>query len=587
MYQPPLRDLQFVIHELLGDDTLTRLYSEVDYTGELADSILEEAGKFGTSVLEPLNKSGDQEGARWDNGVVRVPAGYREAYKAYAEGGWTQLSIAPSMGGQGMPQLVNFAAEEIFFASNMAFYLGTSLARGAVEAIEASGSSGGLVAQALEKLASGEWMGTMNLTEPQAGSDLNLLRTRAAPEGDHYRIFGQKIFITYGDHDMTDNIVHLVLARIDGAPEGTKGISMFLVPKFMPNADGTPGAANDLRCLSIEHKLGIHGSPTCVMAFGEKQGAIGYLMGAPNSGLQHMFVMMNAARLSVGVQGVAQSERALQLAREWARNRVQGRLAGGSSKAAVPIIQHADVKRMLLSMKARTEAMRALALFAAEALDEAHRESDEPLRQAALLRAELLTPIVKGWCTETALQVTSTGMQVHGGMGYVEETGAAQFFRDVRITSIYEGTTTIQANDLIGRKLGRDDGATLHALVEELALPLIGAQAEPDVVAALGLLKDATRDVLDQQDASVAAAQGVAVPYLELCGVVLGGALMAHSGIVARQALDAGAADAAFYQAKLATVRFYIDQVLPTALGLARIVQNGADAVTATDVSLL
>jgi hypothetical protein len=362
---------------------------------------------------------------------------------------------------------------------------------------------------------------------------------------------------------------------------------MFLVPKFMPNADGTAGAPNDLRCLSIEHKLGIHGSPTCVMAFGEKQGAIGYLLGAPNSGLQHMFVMMNAARLSVGVQGVAQSERALQLAKEWARNRVQGRLAGGSSKAAVPIIQHADVKRMLLSMKARTEAMRALAFFAALALDEAHHEPDAQRRQAALLRAELLTPIVKGWCTETALHVTSTGIQVHGGMGYVEETGASQFFRDVRITSIYEGTTAIQANDLTGRKLGRDDGATLHALVEELALTLINAQAEPDVVAALGLLKDATRDLLDQQAASVTAAQAVAVPYLELCGVVLSGALMAHSGIVARQALDAGAADAAFYQAKLRTVRFYIEQILPAALGLARTVQNGAASVTDADVELI
>ncbi|MFM1885767.1 MAG: hypothetical protein RL026_924 [Pseudomonadota bacterium] len=588
MYTPPLRDLQFVLHEVLGDDIPTRLYADVDYAAELADSVLEEAGKFAATVLEPLNRPGDVAGARWTEAGVKVPEGFAQAYKAYAEGGWTQLSVPPGLGGQGMPYIINTAVEELFFSANMAFYLGTSLARGAVEAIAASGSTSPVVDTCLEKLVSGEWMGTMNLTEPQAGSDLALLRTRAVPEGDHYRIFGQKIFITYGDHDMTDNIVHLVLARIDGAPEGTKGISMFLVPKHLLGDDGSPGEANDLRCLSIEHKMGIHASPTCVMAFGEKAGAVGYLMGAPNSGLQHMFIMMNAARLAVGVQGLAQSERALQLARSWAQSRIQGRLAGAASRAPVAIVQHADVKRMLLSMKARIEAMRVLALYAALQLDIAHRAPDAMERQQAMLRAELLTPIVKGWSTEIALQVTSAGVQIHGGMGYVEETGAAQFFRDVRITSIYEGTTGIQANDLIGRKLGRDEGATLRSLLAELGAALDADAPEAAAVrAALDRLDAASRTVLLQQARSVTAAQAVAVPFLELCGTVLGGALMARSAQVARRAIQGGAAEAAFYQAKLQTASFYMTQVLPMATGLAQTVEGGAAAVVDADPLLI
>ena len=595
MYRAPLRDMRFVLHELLGDDRLAAYYSTVDYSGELADSILDEAAKFGENVLEPLNKTGDAEGAKWTPDGVVVPKGFREAYASYTEGGWTQLSVPEADGGQGMPQTVNTATEEIFFASNMAFYLGTSLARGAVEAIAASAAGGPISQQFLPKLVSGEWMGTMNLTEAQAGSDLGLMRTRAVAEGDHYRIFGQKIFITYGDHDMTDNIVHLVLGRIDGAPAGTRGISLFLVPKVLVNEDGSPGAPNDLRCISIEHKLGLHASPTCVMAFGEKDGAVGYLLGAPNSGLAHMFIMMNAARLSVGVQGLAQSERAFQQALDWARSRLQGRAADDSAPGPVAIVNHPDVKRMLLSMKSRVEAMRVLAYTAGLSLDAAHREADEAARAEALLRAELLTPIVKGWCTETAIEVTSTGIQVHGGMGFIEETGASQFLRDVRVASIYEGTTGIQSNDLIGRKLGRDKGAAMAALVGELEAALQAAGDGPaDFTAtkaaaleALALLRTATTSMLAQQAASPAAAMAVSVPYLMLCGTVIAGALLAQGAGVAAKALAAGSGEAAFYEAKLRTARFYADQVLPGAHGLARVVASGAASVTQMDPATL
>ena len=587
MYRAPLRDMQFVLHELLADAQLAAWFADVDYSGELADTILDEAAKFGEQVLAPLNKSGDLEGARWHADGVQVPAGFKQAYADYIAGGWTQLSVATEDGGQGMPQLLNSAVEEIFFASNMAFYLGTSLARGAVEAIAASGSDT-IKQQFMPKLVSGEWMGTMNLTEPQAGSDLALLRTRAVADGDQYRLFGQKIFITYGDHDMTDNIVHLVLARIDGAPAGTRGISLFLVPTRLINADGSLGAANDLRCLSIEHKMGIHASPTCVMAFGEKDGALGYLLGAPHSGLAHMFIMMNAARLSVGGQGLAQSEAALQQSLDWARNRRQGKLAGSTgADGPVPIIEHPDVKRMLLTMKASTEAMRALVYTAALSLDAAHREPDAGLRAAALARAELLTPIVKGWCTEAAIEVTSLGIQVHGGMGYIEETGVAQYFRDVRIAAIYEGTTGIQANDLIGRKLGRDQGAALIGIIHELCAgladndlqhPLCGPVTD-QALKALTTLEDVTRGLLQLQTRAPAEALAVAVPYLHLCGVTLAGALMAQAAGVAVQALKRGSHEAAFYEAKLATANVYAMQVLPMAAGWARVVRGGGASV--------
>ena len=591
MYQAPLREIRFVMHELLGDSALEPLYQDIGYSAELGDNILEEAAKFAENVLLPLNLSGDREGAQWTEQGVTTPKGFREAYQAYIEAGWAQLSMEPELGGQGMPQLINTAVEELMFASNMAFYLGTSLARGAVEAIAASATEQQRTV-ILPNLVSGQWMGTMNLTESQAGSDLALLRTRAVPEGDHYRLFGQKIFITYGDHDLTDNIIHLVLARIDGAPQGTRGISLFCVPKYLINADGTRGAPNDVRCLSIEHKLGIHASPTCVMAFGEKEGAVGYLLGEPNSGLSYMFIMMNAARLSVGVQGLAQSERALQGAVEWARNRVQGRLEKDGGPVA--IIEHADVKRMLLTMKANSEAMRALTYFAALELDRARHLTEPEARDAALARAELLIPVVKGWCTETAIEVTNTGIQVHGGMGFIEETGAAQFLRDVRIASIYEGTTGIQANDLVGRKLGRDRGAAMAALIRDLLAELNASRAlGPDAKAirnaateGLTLLRDAT-EVLQQHTAEgTVRAQAVAVPFLKLAGVVVSGALLARGAAIAERALQEQAGDD-FYRAKLQTARFYADQLLPAAQGLARIVKGGSASVAEAQSALL
>jgi len=581
MYKPPLREIRFVMHELLGDERLERGYADIDYSGELADNIVEEAAKFAENVLEPLNRPGDQQGARWTPQGVTTPAGFREAYAAYVEAGWTQLPVPSELGGQGMPHVLTSAVEELMFAANMAFYLGTSLAHGAVGAIAASATEEQKAAF-VPRLVSGEWMGTMNLTETQAGSDLALIRTRAVPEGDHYRIFGQKIFITYGDHDLTDNIIHLVLARIDGAPEGVKGISLFVVPKFLINADGSRGAPNDLRCLSIEHKLGIHASPTCVMSFGEKDGAIGYLVGAPHTGLAFMFIMMNAARLSVGVQGLAQSERALQQALDWARNRKQGRVSG----QPVAIIEHPDVKRMLLSMKARTEAMRVLCYYAALELDRGHREADESVRATSLARAELLIPVVKGWCTETAMEVTSTGVQVHGGMGFIEETGASQFLRDVRITTIYEGTTGIQSNDLIGRKLGRDRGAAMAALIEELLAETGASRSLTPYAEALTTLRDATQSVLRMHADEPARAQAVSVPYLKLCGTVIAGALMARAAAVAEAALSAKPGDA-FYEAKLQTCRFYAEQVLPEAIGLARVVKGGAASVTEAKPDLI
>jgi acyl-CoA dehydrogenase len=591
MYHAPLREIRFVMQELLGASQLDAQYADVDYSAELGDNIIEEAAKFAETVLEPINQAGDREGARWTPEGVITPKGFKEAYAAYVEAGWAQLSIGTALGGQGMPQLLNTAVEELMFAANMGFFLGTSLARGAVEAIAASGT-GGNEAKVLPKLVTGEWMGTMNLTEPQAGSDLALLRARAVQEGDHYRIFGQKIFITYGEHDLSENIIHLVLARIDGAPEGVKGISLFFVPKFLINDDGSLGARNDLRCISIEHKMGIHASPTCVMAFGEKQGALGYLLGPPHAGLSFMFIMMNAARISVGVQGLAQSERALQLALEWARNRLQGRIEG--RPAPVAIIEHPDVRRMLLGMKARTEAMRALSYFAALELDKGHRLPDEAARKAALTRAELLIPVVKGWCTETAVEVTSTGVQVHGGMGYVEETGAAQFLRDVRIASIYEGTTGIQSNDLIGRKLGRDRGAAMAALITELQGELAAAKVQQPAAKvacaaateALAALRDATEALLRDAGGKAAAALAVSVPYLKLCGLTIAGALLARSAVVADAALASGT-DRDFYTAKLQTCRFYAEQVLPEAAGLARVVKNGAASVLEAATELL
>jgi 3-(methylthio)propanoyl-CoA dehydrogenase len=599
MYRAPVRDLRFVLDEILGATDLCRLYKDVDYSSDLAASVLEEAAKFAESVLDPINRSGDGEGARWTAEGVTTPTGFRQAYARYVEGGWPQLAVPVAEGGQGMPLALCTAVDEIWFAANLAFSLGPSLTRGAIEAIEYCGTAE-QKATLLPKLVSGEWMGTMNLTESQAGSDLAQIRTRAVAEGDHYRIFGQKIFISFGDHDLSENILHLVLARVDGAPPGVRGISMFFVPKFLPNADGSSGEPNDLRCLSIEHKLGIHGSPTCVMSFGERAGAFGWLAGTVNSGLEYMFVMMNAARISVGVQGIALSERAFQQALGWAHSRIQGKPPAVANAATdpgpLPIIHHPDVKRMLLLMKSRTEAMRALALYAAFELDKARAEPDEARRTAALARGELLIPIVKGWSTESGIDIASTGVQVHGGMGFIEETGAAQTLRDVRITSIYEGTTAIQANDLVGRKLARDRGAALTSLLQDLLLQLNGLRAvetTPRMVKnaameALTLLRDTAESLLHAHQENPARSLAVAVPFLELCGTVFGGALLAKSAALAAAKLSsASGADAQFYAAKLQTARFYAEQILTDALSLARVVKSGAGSVVDADAALI
>jgi alkylation response protein AidB-like acyl-CoA dehydrogenase len=594
MYQAPIRDLRFVLDELLGVASLAALPRYHEFSSDLAVSVIDEAARFSQDVLAPINRLGDSAGASFRDGAVHMPEQFRTAYTQYIEGGWTQLGAAPQFGGQGAPLVLSVAVEEIGFGANVAFMLCPLLARGAAEALEEAASPQ-MQQQLLPKLVSGEWTGTMNLTEPQAGSDLAAIRTRATPDGDYYRISGQKIFITYGEHDLTPNIVHLVLARIDGAAPGIKGISLFAVSKFLIGADGSLGEHNDVRCVSIEHKLGIRASPTCVMSYGDRGGAIGHLIGEAHHGLEYMFIMMNSARLSVGVQGIGLAELALQQASDWARSRVQGRPAGSGGKVAMTIAHHPDVRRMLLTMKANVEAMRALALYTALELDRARAETDEVRRAAALMRGELLIPIVKGWCTDQASEMASLAVQVHGGMGFIEETGVAQTLRDVRITSIYEGTTAIQANDLLGRKLGRDRGAAMTALLSDTMRELNDLRgSDPTIrsarnatIEAVTMLRDATEVLRQQLTETPARAYAVSVPYLHLCGLVLGGAMLARSAAIAAAKLAAGGGDEKFYRAKLQTARFFAEHLLPQSLSLLRIIKSGGASVAEADPELL
>ena len=589
-YRAPLGDLKFLLHRVLGlGEVLAR-----DAAGPTADEIdaaLEHAARFAAEVLAPLNVVGDRQPARLDNGVVRTPPGFAEAYRQFVAMGWNGVAADPAHGGQGLPTVVATALTELWNSANLSFSLCPLLTQPAVELLQRHGTAA-QQATYLAPLVEGRWTGTMNLTEPQAGSDVGALRTRAVPDDDgHYRLTGQKIFITYGDHDFTDNIIHLVLARLPDAPPGIRGISLFLVPKFRVGADGALGARNDLRVVSLEHKLGIHGSPTCVLAFGDDGGAYAELIGEPHRGIEYMFTMMNQARLAVGVQGVAIAERAYQQARDYARTRVQGRPIGG--RADQTIIAHPDVRRMLMLARVKTEAARALVLETAVALDRA-RLAPGGARAALQARADLLIPVAKAWATEIGVEVASLGIQVHGGVGFIEETGAAQHYRDARITPIYEGTNGIQAADLMGRKLLRDQGAAMRALLDEIAETVGRLAGQPgDDLAVMARALEAGRAALAAAtDWAVARApedarevSAVATPYLELAGTVIGGWLTARGALAAQAALFAGEA-AGFHEAKLIGARCYAEQVLGRADAIARSVIEGGRALLALDEDL-
>jgi len=582
-YRAPVKDMRFVMDELAGFKELSAIPGYEEATPDLADAVLDEAAKFAGEVLAPLNRIGDKEGCKLTANGVTTPTGWKEAYKQFCDAGWNGISSPADFGGQGLPDTLGIAVKEMVCSANLSFSLGPLLTTGAVEALITCASDE-LKAIYLEKMVTGEWTGTMNLTEPQAGSDLALIRSRAEPQADGtYRVFGQKIFITYGDHDMTDNIVHLVLARLPDAPAGVKGISMFLVPKFLVNADGSLGARNDAYCVSIEHKLGIHASPTCVMAYGDNGGAVGYLLGEANRGLEYMFIMMNEARLGVGLQGIALGERAYQQALAFARERKQGRDAL-TGEALVTIDKHPDIRRMLMLMKCRVEANRAMTYYTSGLLDRAHAATDADEKKRQLYLAEFMIPIVKGGGTEMGIEVTSLGIQIHGGMGFIEETGAAQHWRDSRITTIYEGTTGIQANDLLFRKLMRDQGATAKVVFGEIhaTTKALGASGKPELQAiglrlgaALKAWTDATEWLAANAKTGLSGVLTAAVPYLHLAVTVTGGWFMAQAALAAAGYLEKGEGDQAFYRAKIATARFYADQLLPQAYSYAETVKAG------------
>lgn len=583
--------MQFVLRELAGLEEIAKLPGCEDVL-DVADPILEEAATFASEVLDPINQTGDKEGCTWKDGNVTTPKGFKEAYAQFAKAGWIGLPVPPEHGGQGLPSLMLGPTLEMWNASNVGFANGPLLNQGAIEAIELVGSDEQKKLY-IPKLVDGSWTGTMCLTEPQAGSDLAQVRTKAVPSGDHYLLTGQKIFITFGEHDMAENIVHLVLARLPDAPEGTKGISMFIVPKFIVNADGTLGKRNDMICAGIEHKMGINGNPTCTMNLGEAGGAIGYLVGKPNEGLKYMFIMMNAARFSVGVQALAIADRAYQSALQYAKERVQFRDVGSRSPEPKRIIEHPDVRRMLMWMKSQIEAMRALSYVTAAALDLAHKSPDEKVRKENQAFVDLMIPVVKGWCTETAIDVCSTALQVFGGVGYVEETGIAQQYRDVRITTIYEGTTGIQALDLVGRKLAQDMGATATRVIgimqkvakqlEESSNDDVKALAGP-LSKAIGALAETSQFIGMSAMGDLRKAVACSVPYLKLWGVAAGGWQMARAALVAAEKLDAGDADAEFYRAKITTARFYGSHVLTQSAYLKRqIIEGSGDVMTLTE----
>ena len=573
-YSAPLADMRFALREVAGLAGVAALPGYEHATDDTIDAVLEEAAKLAGNGLAPLNRDGDKVGAKLENGVVRTAPGFAAIYKEFVEGGWNSLPFDPDFGGQGMPWLLATTVQEMWQAANMGFGLVLLLNQGAIDAIHHHGSADQKTTY-LPKMISGEWTGTMNLTEPQAGSDLGQLKSRAVKDGDHYLVTGQKIFITYGEHDMAENIVHLVLARTPDAPAGVRGISLFIVPKFLVDGDGKPGKRNDLKCVSLEHKLGIHGSPTCVMSFGGNGGAVGYLVGEEGRGLSYMFTMMNNARLSVGIQGLAIAERAYQQAAAFARTRVQSKDDGSPQPQPVSIVHHPDVRRMLMSMRAQIEAMRALGYYTAAGIDGALKQPDKEMSRRTQDRVDLLIPIVKAWFTDLGNEIASTGVQIHGGMGFIEETGAAQHLRDARILPIYEGTNGIQARDLVGRKVAKDGGETMLGLVAEmraLVQEMKGAPGDDLAAIAAGLaaaadaLEDATKWVAQSVKAELVNALAGSVPFLRLAGTALGAWLLAKSALVAQAKLAARDGDPAFLEAKLVTARFFAEVILPPAL---------------------
>jgi 3-(methylthio)propanoyl-CoA dehydrogenase len=592
-YTAPLNDMLFDIRHLANIEEIAKMPGFEEAGIDTARAVLEECAKFNEGVVAPLNVTGDRHPSSWKDGEVSTTPGFKEAYRQYAEGGWQGLQHPLDFGGQGLPKTIGAACVEMLNSANLSFALCPLLTDGAIEALLTAGSDD-LKSVYLEHLVSGEWTGTMNLTEPQAGSDLAMVRTRAEPQADGtYRIFGTKIFITYGEHDMASNIVHLVLARVTGAPEGVKGISLFVVPKFMVGKDGAPGERNDVQCVSIEHKLGIKASPTAVLQFGDKGGAVGYLVGQENRGLEYMFIMMNAARYAVGMQGIAISERSYQHAAAYAKERVQSRPVDGSVNASATIIHHPDVRRMLMTMRAYTEGCRAMACVAAAAYDAAHHHPDREVREQNQAFYEFLVPLVKGYSTESSLEVTSLGVQVHGGMGFIEETGAAQYYRDARILTIYEGTTAIQANDLVGRKTARDGGQTAKAIAGQIGeteaeLAKLDSADARAVGKRLAAARQAFVEVVDfiagNTKASPNEVFAGSVPYLMLAGNLMAGWQLARSLVVAQDLLAHGGTrgeDPQFLRSKIVTARFYADHILVKAPGIRDAIIEGADSVTA------
>lgn len=597
-YNAPVKDMMFVLKELAGLDQVAQMPGCEEASEETVEAVLTENAKFNGEVVAPLNWSGDCDAAIYKDGTVTTAKGFKEAFKGFTEAGWQGLQHPEEFGGMGLPKVVATACMEMVNGSNLSFALCPLLTDGAIEALLVAGSQK-QKEQYIPKMISGEWTGTMNLTEPQAGSDLAMVRSKAVPQGDGtYRISGQKIYITYGEHDMADNIVHLVLARTPDAPEGVKGISLFIVPKFLVNEDGSLGKRNDVYCSSIEHKLGIKASPTAVLLYGDDKGevgpgAIGYLVGEENKGLQYMFVMMNAARFQVGVQGIGVAERAYQKAVGYAKDRVQSRPVDGSANEAVAIIHHPDVKRMLMSMRSQVEAARAMACVAGAAYDAAHFHPDDATRKQNQAVYEFLVPLVKGWSTEMSIEVASTGVQVHGGMGFIEETGAAQYYRDAKILTIYEGTTAIQANDLVGRKTARDGGAVVKALAAEMAntVAQLNDNGSDHAKAVAKRLDNARHSLLAAADFVCAnmktnpnAVFAGSVPYLKLAGITVAGWQMARALLAADAKIKAGDSDA-FYSDKILTSRFFADHVLSTVPGLADSVLEGYAGVTEMEVA--